>query len=274
MKVFLLDVFEIFKVDCISPMSLHSKFLSIISFPVVGLVMVQLVRCIADARAGRGGASNELIVERKAKNQTNAAYRSFFLIFLLYPLLSRTTFHMMPTSSQPLADQQSLHMDDYAVDCDSGIHHAMFAVAVIAIAIYPVGIPISFLFLLWRNERKKIVPFDDEAAAVGKGGSSSYDFLKKDYKAEFYYFEVIALSEKLILSGLLVFFDQGSIFQCFAGACVAFSFNIIYVIARPCECPCLYSWLASYKYVALFAVFITSILRMTLLQTGSLPTTF
>jgi hypothetical protein len=54
--------------------------------------------------------------------------------------------------------------------------------------------------------------------------SSEYDFLKKDYKPEFYYFECVTLCEKLLLTGLLVFIDQGSIFQCFAGQCIACAF--------------------------------------------------
>ena len=45
--------------------------------------------------------------------------------------------------------------------------------------------------------------------------------------------ETVVLAEKLALSGLLVFVEQGSIFQCFAGSCVAFAFFAIHVVTWP-----------------------------------------
>ena len=39
--------------------------------------------------------------------------------------------------------------------------------------------------------------------------------------------------EELVFSGLLVFVDQGSIFQCFVGTCVAFAFMVIQVTTWP-----------------------------------------
>merc|ERR1711871_1542331 len=108
-------------------------------FPWIGVAIIQLVRCIADARAGMGGASAETIARRKANNKNDSAYRTFFLIFLLYPLLSRSTFHMMPTSCQTLAEGERWHMDDYSIDCGSATHIAFEVFAGFCICIYPVG---------------------------------------------------------------------------------------------------------------------------------------
>eukprot|EP01052_Picozoa_sp_SAG31_P028609 SAG31_NODE_2776_length_5105_cov_2.652817_6_plen_154_part_00 len=43
----------------------------------------------------------------------------------------------------------------------------------------------------------------------------------------------MVLSEKLILTGLLIFVDQGSVFQAFIGGCVSFSFFAIQVKCQP-----------------------------------------
>ena len=98
MKVFLFDIFEVFRMDCISPLSVHAKFIVVMLLPLVGIVTIRLLQCIANARAGHGGADAELVVQRWAEAKASSAYRTFFVIFLLYPLLSRTAFHMTPTA--------------------------------------------------------------------------------------------------------------------------------------------------------------------------------
>lgn len=80
--VVLLDVFEILRIDCIKPLSLHAKFGIIMLLPVAAISFVLLLRWWRDAR-GSGEPS------AKASNRAAAAYQSFVIIFLLYPLLSR-----------------------------------------------------------------------------------------------------------------------------------------------------------------------------------------
>eukprot|EP01051_Picozoa_sp_SAG22_P006365 SAG22_NODE_413_length_10849_cov_6.078977_7_plen_1231_part_00 len=243
MKVFLLDIFEVFRMGCISPPSVHSKFIVVMLLPLAGIAIVQLLHCIANARAGRGGADAELVAKRKEDNKATAAYRTFFLIFLLYPLLSRTTFHMTPTSCQTLGDGEQWHMGDMSIDCASGTHVAFMALGLVCIIIYPIGIPLVFFFLLRRDTAANAihpeVGQDTKKQETGKKEDkenekkSAYDFLKKDYKPEYYYFECITLMEKLLLTGLLVFVDQGSIFQCFVGAVISFAFFAVQVACRP-----------------------------------------
>jgi hypothetical protein len=49
MKFFLLDLFEIFRIDCITPLSVHAKFMVTMLFPLVGVGIVWLWRCFVDA---------------------------------------------------------------------------------------------------------------------------------------------------------------------------------------------------------------------------------
>ena len=137
MKVFLLEIFEVFRMDCVSPLSVHAKFIIVMLLPLVGIAVVQLLQCTANARVGRGGADAELAAERRAENKANAAYRTFFVIFLLYPLLSRTAFHMTPTSCQTLGADEQWHMDDMSIDCGSGTHVAFMALGLVCGLIYP-----------------------------------------------------------------------------------------------------------------------------------------
>ena len=82
LRVVVLDVFEILRIDCITPLSLHVKFGIIMLLPVAAIGFVHLFRCWQDPR-GSGEPS------AKASNRAATAYQSLVIIFLLYPLLSR-----------------------------------------------------------------------------------------------------------------------------------------------------------------------------------------
>jgi hypothetical protein len=203
-QVFLLDIFEVFHIDCIAPLSVHARFSVIMALPFVGLAIVQLLRCIADARAGRGGVDKELVAKRRAANKDKASNRMFFVFFLLYPLLSRTAFHMTPTACWSLGPDESWHMDDMSIDCASGVHVGFMVAAFVFIVVYPIGIPLAFLVFLLRD-RTAVVPTSSQpevaggATTVASAASSAYDFLKKDYKPAYYYFECVNLLEKLLV---------------------------------------------------------------------------
>jgi hypothetical protein len=76
MKIFLFDIFEVFRVDCITPLSVHAKFMITMALPLLGAAIVKLLCCVADARASRGGADAELVAERRAENKATASYRT------------------------------------------------------------------------------------------------------------------------------------------------------------------------------------------------------
>ena len=52
---------------------------------------------------------------------------------------------------------------------------------------------------------------------------SSFHFLRVDYKSKYYYYECVILLEKMLLTGLLAFVDQGSTTQAFVGGTLTHS---------------------------------------------------
>jgi hypothetical protein len=110
------------------------------------------------------------------------------------------------------------HVDDYTLDCNSESHKTIKVVATVFILIYPIGIPMVFFLLIWRDDRQRKQTMHSEDNA------SSFDFLRRDYKDDYYFFEVVVLLEKLLLTGILSFIDQGTVLQAFAGTCIAVCF--------------------------------------------------
>jgi len=84
-------------------------------------------------------------------------------------------------SCHRLGPDEGWHPDDYNVDCDSGTHTGYRIAAVLGVLVYPVGIPVSFLCLLWHDEKTRIEKAKKTGGNVADQ-SSALDFLRSDYK--------------------------------------------------------------------------------------------
>jgi predicted outer membrane repeat protein len=219
--VLMVDIFEVFKLDCVSPLSLHTRFVCVMLMPPVCIGLVQLLRVFANCRISNGSTyaegadqtSEPSVVQRKAANRSKADYRSAFVVVLLYPLLCRTCFRMY--ACKELSETEGWHPDDFTIACNDSVHYFFLLLATIGVIVYPIGIPAGFMFILHRDKRK---------TDAGGTPSASLEFLRVDYKPDCYYYECVTLAEKLLITGLLSFVEQGSIFQTFCGSCIAFYF--------------------------------------------------
>jgi hypothetical protein len=113
-RVLMLDVFAVLHIDCLGSISLHGKFAATMAIPWVCVACIRLIQCIANRRVACSGASSEEIAKQLAQNQNSFAYRVFFIIFLIYPLLSKTVFHIF--LCQTLGPGERWHIDDFSVD--------------------------------------------------------------------------------------------------------------------------------------------------------------
>ena len=190
-KVFMIDIFAIFKVDCIQPISIHNKFVVTMLLPPICFAVVLLLWCVSNARVRRQGLSDAKQQQLCAKNGMTAAYRASFVLVLLYPLLSRTTFRMF--SCQQLSETEAWHPDDMTVACEDPAHVNYVLAAVFCSVLYPLGVPVVFLVLLRRDEHRRQQARRAIELMTGKKidpdvhtiDQSAYDFLREDYRPEF-----------------------------------------------------------------------------------------
>ena len=79
---------------------------------------------------------------------------------------------MTPTACWEVGPDETWHMDDMAIDCASGTHVMFMMLGYIFIILYPIGIPLTFLLLLRRNETGKLCEgcclTDDEKQTMKK----------------------------------------------------------------------------------------------------------
>ena len=122
-RVVLLDFFAVFHLDCLGSTSVHGRFIVIMASPWILAAFFRLIQYMADKRAARSGASPDVVAAQQDENRKNFAYRVTFVVFLLYPLLSKTIFTMF--ICQTFGPGERWHMDDFSVDVRAPIIAAL-----------------------------------------------------------------------------------------------------------------------------------------------------
>ena len=67
----------------------------------------------------------------------------------------------------------------------------------------------------------------------GEDGRQKYSFLIKAFEPKFYWFELVEYIRKLLLLGILLFADQGSITQMYLGLVIAFTVALVTTRTMP-----------------------------------------
>jgi hypothetical protein len=161
---------------------------------------------------------------RAAAVKADAMGRLFLLQFLLYPALTNKIFEAFVC--RDLGHGLSLLINDYTIDCASdwywGVVYPLCSMLVVA---WPIGLPAMLFFVMYRARNK--IKQDDPDTIM------QFAFVIGDYKKDYYYWEVVELSRKLMLSGLLGFVRRGSVAQSVAGTLIAFVFFALAFHHRP-----------------------------------------
>ena len=117
------------------------------------------------------------------------------------------------------------------------------AAALCIILLVPIGIPAAFLFLMIRA-KQALGGIVNETATGGAKLSSDdveeeadvYAFLTSDYCPEYYYYEIITYSKKLVLSGISVLAGRGTVAQICRCTVSSFSYSCFCLPAHSHTC--------------------------------------
>lgn len=125
---------------------------------------------------------------------------------------------------------------DLRLDCDSPEHAFFEACAAVMMFLYPVGVPLLGMALLYQN-RCSVVAFlekceDDENDTTKVwtrlDPTSDIELIKSlyaYYKADYFWWDVVDIVVGLLLTGFAVVFEPGSMMQIVWAVCVSFACN-------------------------------------------------
>jgi len=214
------DIWRQLSFDCVSAeYTFFSTFIFTTAAPLVlGLILiiVTLYRTTGDVDAD---------VKKDIERQSWKI--GLFCLFLIYPSISATIFKMwicrpiqvnavvvllisilifiLIHKPCPLFLQGEAYLvADYRIVCHTSEWTLYAILAAAAFVIYPVGIPCWMFYLLYSNqETLHDEEHADHAVIHGKLG-----FLYETYEEEYWYFELVLMLNKLLMTGLVLFIPE------------------------------------------------------------------
>ena len=130
---------------------------------------------------------------------------------------------------------------DYSMNCSSPYMKFARAWASFMIVLYPIGIPSLYFWLLYKK-RYEIIHRDDidsRNTIINESRQQTsvkvIKFLYESYKPQFWYFEIVETSRRLMLTGILSITDAGNSGQVVFGIIIAVFYTKVYAYYQPYE---------------------------------------
>ena len=184
---------------------------------------------------GGGGAPTAASCYRALRGVHKEALKSSFarmawVAFLVYPIVSTKAFQAFVCIEfgEEGADGRYLRVD-VSVVCGETHHRQIQAVAVFAIMVWPLNMLVLSAVLLFKARHAIKDPKSKSAL------KEAISFLHRDYEPRCWYWEPIAMIQKISLIGFLVAVNPGSVTQIVFGLLVTFVYLLLQVQADPYE---------------------------------------
>ena len=153
------------------------------------------------------------------------------MTYALYTSVSTTIFRLF--KCQNVQGRWYLTAD-YRLRCFEGVWYLYASLAIAGIAVYTIGIPLMLFVVLRRNRRylyESTCPRDQmhRHAEVKRRLGAVYS----DYHPDAYYFDLVDMLRRLLLTGGLIILGESSNTQIFLGALICMAWLCLVLAKRP-----------------------------------------
>ncbi|CAM9409651.1 unnamed protein product, partial [Laminaria digitata] len=138
--------------------------------------------------------------EARAKIDGRHASVLFWISMLVYATVSSSVFYTFACDN--LDNGRSFLRSDHSLECYTTTHKVFMAYACVMVAVFPLGIPLCYSFVLYRNRASLNVGVGFGASATGV---ASFKELWEPYRSQVYFYEVVECLRRVMLSGVVVF---------------------------------------------------------------------
>ena len=156
---------------------------------------------------------------RRLSQTKEVVYRNlFFFLYVTYLSTCSKTATVLPFSCRKLCrddnDEQCFKYlkGDYSIQCQGSKYHQFLILAYISSA-YIVALPTASFLILWRNHRLPLADSDTQKPQEhGRQVEliTGLRFLFENYKQRSWYWELVEMSRKVILTSVLILVGQES----------------------------------------------------------------
>lgn len=243
-----LNVGFILSFACVLNTNYHDRLLCATLGPIAALAALAGVYTIAEKKNHRSPAAMRTV---KREHLSIA----LFIVFLVYSSVSHIIFQAF--MCETLDDGVNYLRADYSLTCTTRKHRAFMVYAAVMVLVYPVGIPATFSWWLFRNRDALANRSSDEE---GSDEVQALRDLWDPYKPNRFYYEIVEYARRISLTGLSVFVYPSSAAQVAIVLLLAVAFALISEVLSPFCLPA-EAWL--YR-VGTYTVFLSMYLALLL----------
>jgi len=206
-----------------------------------GVTFADFITIMDKARNQRQISPLSELADKIEATVTKVAGQTLFYVFLaltfvVFVATSTVIFNYFKCRSFPEAEhgKESYLYKDYSVDCNSSRYKMFLWYAIAMILIYPVGIPLLYVSLLF-NHREIL----RNSEAMFREASNGYPttghllFLTSAYKPEYYYFEVLECVRRLFLASIIGIVAADSAASPVIGLGISLAFINVFTLLEP-----------------------------------------
>ena len=176
-----IDAFGV-PLSCLQLGSFFNQLLFLVLMPCVLGLLILVCSMAAEVLAKRTAASLKACL-------TQALPYILYVLFFAFPLVSSTAFQTFDCEEFDGGSTRFLRAD-YSLDCNSAEYGRVVYLAWVAIALYPVCVPLLYLMLL-LTARKAVLA--EQPTALSRG----LVFLHQDYTPSMFWWEIVEISKKV-----------------------------------------------------------------------------
>ena len=220
--VFNLNISWILSVGCLFETNFYHSLLVSTMGPLViaGCVLashsVSCRRCPAQDR------------EARAKIDGRHASVLFWMSLLVYATASSSVFRTFICDY--LDTGSSFLRSDHSLECYTTTHKIFIAYACVMVAVFPLGIPFCYAFVLHRNRASLKVGVSFEANTTN---IASFRELWEPYRPQVYFYEVVECLRRVVLSGIVVFIFPNTVGQVATSLLLAIFMAAVFMVVNP-----------------------------------------
>ena len=154
----------------------------------------------------------------KLSQEKELVYRNlFFILYITYLSTCYRTATVLPIACRKICQEEDqlcvkYLKADYSIQCHGSNYNNLVTVAYISVA-YITALPLATFIALWRHRRALLATADEETFKVPRPSAemiTGLRFLFENYKAPAWYWELVEMSRKVIVTSGLILVGQES----------------------------------------------------------------
>ena len=220
-EILQLNILQMTQVHCLSPglnVDAFANLFAIMAMNVAVIVIAGVAYGVRKLTISRKRHLEEEEMLRKLSREKELVYRNlFFILYITYLSTCYKTATVLPIACRKVCQEEGQYCimylkADYSIQCHGSNYNNLITVAYISVA-YIIALPLATFIALWRQRRTLLATEDEETLDVPEPSTEviiGLRFLFENYKARAWYWELVEMSRKVIVTSGLILVGQES----------------------------------------------------------------